>query len=143
MGLSMEKSIKRLRSGASPGPDGVLSNCYRKGGEFIENALIEIFSDSFEDSETLLDTIEAWITPNWKGKNKMKAVNYRPISLTNQISKCQESLMKGLIIDRMSKAGMIDTRQNGSVKNRNILTQLLEQQAKILEMLEILEVLKS
>ena len=83
-----------------------------------------------------LDTIEAWIAANWKGKNKMKAENYRPISLTNQLSKCQETLMKDLIIGHMAKAGMIDNGQHGSVKNRSTLTQLLEQQAKILEMLE-------
>ena len=35
---------------------------------------------------------EAWIVPDRKGDNKMLAVNYRPIALTNRLSQIFEGI---------------------------------------------------
>ena len=44
--------------------------------------------------------------------------------------------MKDAILDHMLRIGMIDELQHGGTKGRSTVTQLLEQQAKILEYLE-------
>ena len=43
-----------MKNLASPGPDGLYGCCLKYGGIFIEHALIEIFSESF-DSEYVLN----------------------------------------------------------------------------------------
>ena len=66
----------------------------------------------------------------------MLPLYYRPIALTNIVSKCFESSMRRQILDHMTKIGMVDSEQHGSTVGRSTVSQLLDQQMTILEMLE-------
>ena len=134
--MNIAKCITKLKSNASSGPDGVVTRCYKYGGHFLEEALIDIFNHSIEVGESPSNTKKAWINPTWKGKDKTKAVNYRPIALTNQLSKVIETEFKDRILLHMEAVGMFDDSQHGSTKGRSTVSQLLDQQYTILEMLE-------
>ena len=125
-----------MRGEASPGPDGTIGNCFKNGGDFILDALIDIYTQSLLEGYSPENSREAWICPVWKGKSKMKPENYRPIALTNQISKCIESIIREEILQFLESKGMMDRNQHGSTKGRSTVTQLLEQQMTILNMLE-------
>ena len=80
-------SIKNMKSYASPGPDGVSGCCLKFGGQFVEDALLDIFADSVEMELAPKHTRISWICPVWKGDSKMIPANHRPIALTSQVSK--------------------------------------------------------
>ena len=40
--------LKRLKGSASPGPNGVHGFCFKHGGDFIKDALIDCFNQSLE-----------------------------------------------------------------------------------------------
>ena len=79
---------------------------------------------------------QAWIAPAWKGQDRLQAVNYRPIALTNHLSKIYESIYREEIIEHLKICGLIDDDQHGSQSGRSTLTQLLVQQEAVLKMLE-------
>ena len=112
------------------------SKCYKNGGNFVEDALIDIFNQSIDEENEISNTKLAWICPAWKGKSKLDAVNYRPIALTNIISKILEGIFRKEIIDHMVKAKIIDDDQHGSTSGRSTVSQLLDQQEQILSMIE-------
>ena len=79
---------------------------------------------------------ECWISPTWKGDNKQDPANYRPMALTNILSKVMETIIRDMIISHMIKVGLIDDAQHGSVAGRSTVTQLIDQQNTILNLLE-------
>ena len=70
------QSISSLKPNSSCGPDGLAANCLRKGGQFIMEALSDIYNMSFKCGNAFLDSKEAWVTPAWKGKSKLAPENY-------------------------------------------------------------------
>lgn len=96
----------------------------------------QCYNQSINEEYASCKTTEAWISPTWKGENKQDPANYRPIALTNIISKILEAIMRDRIIIHMTEIGMIDESQHGSVTGRSTVTQLINQQDTILNMLE-------
>ena len=111
----IDKALEKLKGSASPGPDGVIGLCYKHGGQFTRDALIDCFNQSINEEYASCRTTEAWISPTWKGENKQDPANYRPIALTNIISKILEAVMRDRIINHMIEIGMIDESQHGLV----------------------------
>ena len=99
----VDRVLKKLKGTASPGPDGILGLCYKHGDKFTHEASTDCFNQSIADQYASVRTTEAWISPTWKREKKQDPANYRPIALTNIISK----IMKGVIRDRVIKH-MID-----------------------------------
>ena len=81
------KHINKLNNNSSPGPDGISSLCYKKGGQIILDSLIDIYTQMYNESYSPNNSREVWVVPVWKGSSKLLCVNYRPIALSNQ-SKC-------------------------------------------------------
>ena len=67
------KQINKLNNKGSPGPDGVVARCYKYGEEFILDALIDIYNQMRDECYSPQKSREAWISPVWKGVDKMKA----------------------------------------------------------------------
>lgn len=132
----IDMTVNRMKNNAAPGPDGAISPCYKHGGEFMKEALSDIYSLSLDQGIAPLDTKEAWINPVWKGQDKTDPSNYRPIALTNQFSKGIETIIRERIISHMESVGMIDPSQHGSTKGKSTVTQLIDQQMLIVKMLE-------
>ena len=133
---SISKQIKKLKNGKSAGPDGVMNECYKHGGKIISDALEDIYSQMWRESYSPQQTREAWIAPCWKGDNKMLPVNYRPIALTNGLSKIFEGIIREAIINHLENFGLSDVNQHGSMKGRSTMTQLINQIDCILDMIK-------
>ena len=110
------KQIKKLINNSSPGPDGVSLLCYKNGGEFILDALIDIYNHIRERGYSPQKSREAWISPIWKGINKLLAVNYRPIALTNIFSKFFEGVIREAILEHQKINYVIDNEQHAASK---------------------------
>ena len=119
----------------SSDPDGIINECYKHGGDNIIEALEEIYTQMWNESYSPQQTREAWISPVWKGDNKMLPANYRPIALTNGLSKIYEGIVREAIIKHLENFGIFDDTQHGSQKGRSTMTQLLCQVDTVLDMI--------
>src|SRR5260221_11311077 len=62
----------------------------------------------------------------FKKGTKQDPGNYRPISLTSQICKLLESIIKDNIINHLNKNNLINSSQHGFTERKSCLTNLLE-----------------
>ena len=65
---NIRKNIMKLKNSKSPGPDGIIAECYKYGSNFIIDALIDIFCQMKDEGYSPCMSREAWISPTWKGK---------------------------------------------------------------------------
>ena len=65
------------------------------------------------------------VTPIFKKGSKKLASNYRPISLTSQVCKTMEKLIKGRITEHLNANSPINDSQHGFTAGRSCLTNLL------------------
>ena len=72
------------------------------------------------------DWKKANVTAIFKKGDKTSPCNYRPVSLTSQVCKILESIVKDNVLDHIKKYKLIKGTQHGFVKYRSCLTNLLE-----------------
>ena len=65
------------------------------------------------------------VTAVYKNGNKSNPSNYRPVSLTVNLCKVLESIMRDNIMEHIQKHKLIKESQHGFVKGRSCLTNLL------------------
>ena len=82
----------------APGPDGFNNQVLKEGGAPMVTILNIIFNISLKTSTIPTDWKEALITPIYKSKEKSDPSNYRPISLTSQVAKSMEKIIKKKIV---------------------------------------------
>ena len=92
-----------------------------------------IFNISLKTSTIPKEWKEAMITPIYKSKEKSVAANYRPISLTSQVAKAMEKILKGKIVNYLNLNNLTDSRQHGARSQLGTSTQLLLQYEKLLK----------
>ena len=78
----------------------------------------------------------AYITPIFKGGDKSNPANYRPVALTNHITKAFEKIVKQEIVFHLSAHGFLNSTQHGFTSGRSTLTNLIEYYESILLLLE-------
>ena len=66
------------------------------------------------------------VTPIYKSGARDLSKNYRPISLTSQICKILESIIKDRITEHLDRYGLINSTQHGFMRHKSCLTNLLE-----------------
>jgi ribonuclease P/MRP protein subunit RPP40 len=133
---AVQEAVTQLSAGAAPGPDGVAAVCIKQGGDFVITALTDIFSESLEDASAPNSMKKAFVSPIWKGEDRTKAANYRPVALTSHYSKILERVLRPVIVDHLEQVGALDQAQHGARAGRSTLSQLLVQYETIMEMLE-------
>ena len=65
-----------------------------------------------------------------------KAVLWRPVSLTSQVMKTMERVVRRRIVNHLEYHELLDADQHGSRQKKSCLSQLLEHHEEILKMLE-------
>ena len=100
----------------------------RKNSPLLEKSL---------DTGIMPDDINmAFITPLFKGGDKGEAKNYRPVALTNHITKAFEKIVKAEIVLHLAKHHLFNKTQHGFLSGRSTLTNLIEYYESILHLLE-------
>jgi len=69
---------------------------------------------------------KANVTPILKKGNKFQPSNYRPISLTSQVVKLIESIIKEQLWKFLDQNQVLNPSQHGFVKHKSCFTKLLE-----------------
>ena len=129
--------IKELRSKAAAGPDDIpavlLKNCVNS----VKGPLCKFWKQSFQMGfipEILKTGI---ITPIYKGKDRNQPANYRPVSLTSNVMKIFEKLVRKKIAEHMEDNDLFNPNQHGFRTGRSCVSQLLNHHSKILAELEL------
>ena len=78
----------------------------------------------------------AYITPIFKGGNKSEPPNYRPVALTNHITKAFEKIIKQEILSYLINHQLLNITQHGFTTGRSTLTNQIEYYESILLLLE-------
>jgi hypothetical protein len=122
----IEKIISRLKMNKSPGEDEINSIFLIKLKEQVKKPLVILFKKSYNTAVVPGDWKKAKVTPIYKKGSKRLVGNYRPVSLTSQICKVFEKLLKNHISNYMEEFCLLRESQHGFRENRSCLTNLIE-----------------
>ena len=122
----VEEKIKNLKSNKAAGPDQMHSNILKELSDELVKPLTIIFKHSLETSEIPYDWKIANVAPIYKKKgSKNQSTNYRPVSLTSQVCKMMESIIRDSILRHLEKYHLIKESQHGFTNRKSCLTNLL------------------
>ncbi len=81
-------------------------------------------------------TLLAFITPILKSVDRSVPANYRPVSLTNHMTKIFERVLRLHIVEHLERNGLMNKAQHGFRARHSTITQLLNYTDSVLSMLE-------
>ena len=93
----------------------------------MTNFLVSLFRSSMDSTDVPLPIRLGLISPAFKSGDKVKPENYRPISLTNHVSKVFERVIRPQMLSYLEEKGLFDDTNHGSRPGRSTLSQLLIQ----------------
>ena len=76
------------------------------------------------------------VTPIYKGGGKSEPSNYRPVALTNHLTKIFEKVMKKAMVAHLEANHLFNITQHGFTEGKSTISQLLSYYDSILSMLE-------
>jgi hypothetical protein len=135
---SIKAKIGKLKPGSAPGPDKVSAKILIELKEELAIPLCIIFNKSLNEGIVTSDWKLANVTPMFKKGNKDSPGNYCPISLTCIVSKIMESLLCDHIMAHLDLHKLIRLSQQGFLRNRSTVTNLLEFLDKITDLLVLM-----
>ena len=119
--------IERLKDNKAAGTDELGSSFIKRLAGSLALPLMMLFRKSMETGEVPEQWREANVTAIFKKKgSRCEPGNYRPVSLTSQIGKIFERLLRDRIVSFLEENGKLRDSQHGFRAKRSCLTNLLE-----------------
>ena len=122
----IHNKLSKLNINKAPGVDGIVPRILVENADILSEPLLYIYRKSIEYGRVPCDWKKANVTAIFKKGDKTSPCNYRPVSLTSQVCKILESIVKDNVLDHIKKYKLIKGTQHGFVKNRSCMTNLLE-----------------
>ena len=122
----VEKKLKNLDANKSCGPDGIHPYVLNKTAKEMSVPLAIIFQKSLDEGVCPDEWKCANVTPIHKKGDRTEPSNYRPVSLTSQICKVLESIIRDRITEHLKRNNLLNDAQHGFREGRSCLTNLLE-----------------
>ena len=119
------QALSHLCPSKSMGPDALHPKLLTELADVLSEPLCVLFNKSLSLGVLPDDWKVALISPIYKGGDKHKPVNYRPISLTSVVVKLLERRIKEELVSFLSAASRISNRQHGFTAGRSCLSNLL------------------
>ena len=104
--------------------------------EGVVKPIAMIFRDSLRKGEIPDDWKRANVVAIFKGGTKKDPGNYRPVSMTSQMGKLLERIIKNQLVGYLEDNGMIYDSQHGFRRKRSCLSNLLECMEMVSERLD-------
>jgi len=118
--------LNKLREDKSPGVDDMSPRLLRMISEEIAYPTTVLFNQSMNEGDVPLDWKLANVTPIFKKGSRNQPENYRPVSLTSQLSKVMESVIRDVITEHLDRHKLIRDSQHGFRRGRSCTTNILE-----------------
>ena len=118
-------SINRLNEKKASVPDKIPIIILKRNCETVETIPQCIFQFSLNTGVVPADWKTANVVPIFKKRDRSKPANYRPVSLTSEISKMLEHIVVSNIMRHLDSNNILNDNQNGFRRKRSCETQLL------------------
>jgi len=122
----VKEKIMKLDVNKASGPDEISTRFLIESVHEITNPLANLFNRMLHETYVPNSWKVAVVTPIHKKGSRNLASNYRPVSLTSQMSKLFESLLRDVIVDHLETKALLRSSQHGFRRKRSCLTNLLE-----------------
>jgi len=132
----VRNGLNKIKRNKSAGDDGVTSSFLKAIASEIVKPLTLIFQESLRSGTIPSDWKNANVTAIHKQGSYKKPQNYRPISLTSQISKLMERLIKDEMIRHLETNKLLNESQHGFRSNKSCLTNLLDFMEEVSESID-------
>ena len=118
--------LSALNPNKAPGPDHLHPLLLKNCASSLARPLFLLFVQSLGSGQLPQEWKQANVTPIFKKGSRTKANNYRPVSLTSQVVKILESIIRSRILQYLSDNNVINHYQHGFVSKKSCFTNLLE-----------------
>ena len=122
----IQKRLEKLNVNKSCGPDNIHPFVLHETANATSIPLKQIFSKSLDMGECPTDWRSANVTPIHKKGDRTVPGNYRPVSLTSQVCKVLESIVREHLLEHLKRNNILSDKQHGFRQGRSCLTNLLE-----------------
>ena len=129
-------AMQSIKITSAPGPDGVPAFLYFKFAEELATPVMMIWKQSLESGIMPEPTFLAYITPILKSVDRSLPENYRPVSLTNHLTKIFERVLRKEIVKHLEEQKLMNVTQHGFRERHSTITQILCYYDSVLTMLE-------
>ena len=130
------KQIKKMPISAAAGPDEIPAALLKNCVDSMKSPLKRVWQQSLEEGH-IPDILKTGIiTPIYKGGDRTKPQNYRPISLTSHVTKIFEKIVREKLTNYMTVNEKFNDNQHGFRNGRSCISQLLNHYNTILDNLE-------
>jgi len=123
---SVRKKLHALRPDKAAGPDNIPPKLLRELSDELCYPLSVILQKSVDEGVVPNDWKLANVCPIYKKGSRALTSNYKPVSLTSQLCKLMESIIRTAVVDHLEKHNLINDTQHGFRRGRSCLTNLLE-----------------
>ena len=121
----VKEKLEKLNKYKSCGPDKIHPHVLKETAASCSIPLCSIFNESLRVGETPEDWKKANITPIFKKGSRNDPANYRPVSLTSQVCKVLESIVKEKVYEHLKSKNLLSDKQHGFREGRSCLSNLL------------------
>jgi len=122
---SVLKSLEKLRDDKAVGADELVPRFLNLIKQELACPLTILFQSIMACESVPDDRKEANVVPVYKGGSRNVASNYRPISLTSQLCKVFETIVRDQVMEFLETNVLIRNSQHGFRKGSSCLTNLL------------------
>ena len=122
----VQSRLEKLNTNKSCGPDDIHPRLLQETAKAVSIPLEIIFNLSLNSGECPTDWRTANVTPIHKKGSRTDPGNYRPVSLTSQVCKVLEAIVRKHIIGHLESNNILSDKQHGFREGRSCLTNLLE-----------------
>ena len=122
----VQEELQSLNEEKAPGPDDMSPYLLKKCAKQLAYPLMLIFVKSLEEGQLPEQWKRASVVPIFKAGSKKSPNNYRPVSLTSQVCKVLERIIKKHVTKHLLDNNLITDEQHGFVPRKSCLTNLLE-----------------
>lgn len=121
----VKKKLSKVRLDKATGADDISPRLIFHIKDEICEPLYMIFRKSLDEGLVPDDWRRANVSPLYKSGSRVSVENYRPVSLTSQICKLFESLIRDVLVEHLERHQILLDSQHGFRKGRSCLTNLL------------------
>ena len=118
--------LEKLERFKSCGSDDIHSYVLKETAEAMATPLALIFQKSLDEGICPEEWKCANVTPIHKKGDRAEPSNYRPVSLTSQVCKVLESIVRDRIVQHLDENDLLNDAQHGFRAGRSCLTNLLD-----------------
>ena len=130
------QAIKDINPSSAPGPDEIPTIFYKDYAQELVLPIKRIWRKSLDNGEMPEGVAISIIIPIYKEGLKGEPSNYRPVALTNHLTKIFERILRKAIVKHLEANDLMNETQFGFRTGRSTISQLARYYDSIMTMLE-------